>query len=330
MDYKSFPHKELERGMKYWKNPQNGFAVLALHYTADPLKDPEREGAEWYKKEREGTPKSVWQKEYEIDFSTKSGKLIFGPDFCDFNPGHHFIDSFDVKGEHLLSLDFGQRNPTCALVGVYSDEGILYIIDEYYKPAIPSVSSREMFEKFAYLFKKTEEEMKSLSIDAKRDLADELFQIKVIDPTTRAKNRVKKEYGEEVEYSVIEDFYDNGWDFMPGSNHVDAGITRIREYFQIRNNGLSNLYIFRDKCPNLMRELSNYRYKELSETQDKGLNEPEKPVKKNDHGPDALKYMVLTRPARPEAPKRKLSIIEKDIRKFIRPDISIENSWDVD
>lgn len=229
-----------------------------------------------------------------------------------------------------MSLDFGQRNPTCALVGVYTREGILYIIDEYYKPAIPSVSSKEMFLKFSYLFGRTEEEMAKMAIDERRELADNFFQTKVIDPTTRAKNRTKKEYGEEIEYSVLEDFYDNGWDFALASNESDAGITRIREYFQIRKNGLSNLYIFRDKCPNLCRELVNYRYQELGEGQSKKLNEPEKPVKKNDHGPDSLKYLILTRPARPESPRKKLSVIEKDILKIIKPDISIENSWDID
>jgi len=328
MNYKQLPHKEITRGMKFWRNPNNNFSVLALHYTADPKKDPERDGKEWYNKEREGTPKAVWNKEYEIDFTTKSGKLVFGPDYCDFNPGHHFIDSFNVKGENIISLDFGQQNPTAALVGVYTKEGILYIVDEYYKPAIPSVSSREMFDKFSYLFSR--EEIDAMTIDEKRDLANDFFQIRVIDPTTRAKNRVKKEYGEEIEFSVLEDFYDNGWDFELGSNNVDAGITRIREYFQIRNNNISNLYIFKDKCPNLCRELVGYKYKELGEGQGRTMNHPEKPVKKDDHTIDALKYMIMTRPARPEPPKKKLTTIQKDIRNLIKPSVSIEQSWDID
>ncbi len=326
MNYKQLQHKEKIRGIKFWRNPNNKFSVLALHYTADPEKDPERDGLEWYKKEKEGTPKSVWDKEYEIDFSTKSGKLVFGPDYCDFNPGHHFIDSFNVSGEYLISLDFGQQNPTAGLIGIYTKDGILYIIDEYYKPAIPSVSSREMFEKFSYLFKKTPEEIEKMDMDERRDLADSFFQVKVIDPTTRAKNRVKKEYGEETEFSVLEDFYDNGWDFELGSNNVDAGITRIREYFQIREGGISNLYIFKDKCPNLCRELVTYKYKELPEGSERNLNQPEKPVKKDDHAVDSLKYLIMTRPSRPEAPKKKLSIIEQDIKNLIKPSASIDHS----
>lgn len=59
MDYNQFQGKEVIRGIKLWKNPGNNFHVLALHYTADPEKDPERDGAEWYKKEKDGTPKAV-------------------------------------------------------------------------------------------------------------------------------------------------------------------------------------------------------------------------------------------------------------------------------
>jgi len=59
MDYSKITHKEIIRGMKFWKNPGNGFAVLATHYTADPDKDPERDGREWYENERAGSRKNM-------------------------------------------------------------------------------------------------------------------------------------------------------------------------------------------------------------------------------------------------------------------------------
>lgn len=97
MNYENLPHPEIIKGIKTWKNTKNKFTVVALHYTADPEKDPDREGKEWYDKEKSGTPKATWDKEYEIDFSTKSGKLVYGPDFCDFNPGFHFIESRHIN-----------------------------------------------------------------------------------------------------------------------------------------------------------------------------------------------------------------------------------------
>lgn len=326
MSYKDVNKPEKIKGLKYWNNKENRFAVAMLHYSADPEKDPDREGMDWVENEKRGTPKYTWEKEYEIDFRTKSGKLIFGPEFCDFDPKVHFINSFELPEplELILSLDFGQRNPTCALVGAFTKENKLFIIDEYYKPALPSVSSREMFKQFEYLMGKS---LDGLSIREKRDVANLAFSIKVIDPTTSSKNRSKVKFGEEIQYSILEEFEDNGWDFELGQNDVNAGITRIREYFKIDENGESNLYIFKDKCPNLCRELQNYRYKEYKEFMGRFKNESEEPVKKDDHGPDALKYMILTQPQAPkEAPKPKTRI-QKDIENLLKP--KVENDWDI-
>lgn len=321
MNYTEVEQPELVRGIKYWKNEHNKFNILMLHYTADPEKDPERLGKEWYEKEKEVTPRVVWEKEYEINFSTKSGELVFGEKFCDFRKDIHLIDSFDIKSQNIeliMSLDFGQRNPTAALIGAVDMSGTVYIVDEYYKPAIPSVSSKEMFEKFRHWIPGYRD---GLSIDTKRELADNAFQIKVIDPTTSHKNKTKVIEGEEIEYSVIEDFYDNGWDFEKGKNDFDAGITRIREYMALDKDLNSKFYIFKDKCPHLVKELTNYRYKENTETTDKTNNEPEKPVKKNDHAVDSLRYMMMTRPNKPMVPKQKETMIQKDIRKMTAPKI---------
>ena len=319
--------QEIIKGLKYWKNAKNKFNVVMLHYRSDPLKDPKRQGKEWYEKEKQGTLKIDWLKEYEIDFLTKSGKLIFGSEFCDFDPKVHFINSFELPEpyELLMSLDFGQRNPTGTLVGVWTENNVLYIIDEYYKPALPSVSSREMFKEFEYLMGGLE----GKSLSEKRTIAINTFQIRVIDPSTKAKNRVKKQGYEEIPYSIIEEFYDHGWDFELANNDVNAGITRIREYFQLDSDNKAHLYIFKDKCPYLCWELQNYRYKELTEIQEKTRNAPEEPVKKNDHLMDALRYLIMTRPYDPKKVKKPLTRIQKDIENLLRPKI-ISNDWDDD
>lgn len=300
-----------------------------IHYTADPKKDPERDWKEWYEAEKTWMPKAKWNKEYEIDFTTKSGKLIFWSEYCDFNPGTHFIDSFNVKWELIFSLDFGQSNPNAWLVGCYDKHWVLYIIDEYYKPAIPSVASRELFEQFAPMFWKTTEEVKLMDEDARRNMADNTFQIKVVDPTTRSKNRTKVIDWEEIQYSIKEDFYDHGWDFELGNNDWDASITRIREYLQLDKNGKAHLYIFKDKCPNLCWELQKYKYKEFSEGQQRQQNESERPIKKNDHAVDSLRYLIMTRPNKPIVPKQTLTVIQKDIAKLLKPE-NIEILWNND
>lgn len=280
--YKDVQKDELETGIRLWKNDKNKFTVLMLHYSADPKKDPAREGAKWLDNEKEGFSEAKWNKEYEIDFTTKAGKLIFGAQFCDFDKNVHLIKSFELPEpiELLLSLDFGQRNPTAALVGAWTTDNRLYIIDEYYKPGVPSRTSGEMIKKFDYLLPGIEE---TESYSQKRRIIDVAFDIKVIDPTTSSKNRAKVIEGEEIEYSVKEEFYDRGFDFSLGANNVDSSITRIREYMNIDASGKPRLYIFQDKCPNLCWELQNYRYKELTEATKRIKNKPEEPVKKDDH-----------------------------------------------
>ena len=127
-------------------------------------------------------------------------------------------------------------------------------------------------------------------------MAYNTFQIRVIDPSTTSKNRAKIKEGEEIQYSIIEEFYDHGWDFEPGINDVNSGITRMREYMQIDSEGETKLYIFKDKCPNLCLEMQNWRYREYSDHLQRQKNDSEEPVKKNDHAVDALRYIIQTRP----------------------------------
>ena len=105
---------ELIRGLKYRKN-NNGYAVLELKYTADPDKDPERNGAEWYKNAKEGMSSDEWEQEYEINYQIKIGKRVF-PDFTEksickliYNP-HKPL---------LIGWDFGLgRRQFCSLNGM--------------------------------------------------------------------------------------------------------------------------------------------------------------------------------------------------------------------
>ena len=186
MKFEDFRKPEVIPGLKFWKNEKNKFNIAMLHYTADEKKDPKREGKEWYEKEREGTLKATWEKEYEIDFTTKSGKLVYGPDYCDFNPDIHFINSFEwpEPAELMISLDFGQRNPTAALIGVWTTDQVLYIVDEYYNPALPSVSSREMFKQFHYLF--PQYDLNTRSYRQKREQKEFSASRRWLRPETRA------------------------------------------------------------------------------------------------------------------------------------------------
>ena len=65
-------------------------------------------------------------------------------------------------------------------------------------------------------------------------------------------------------------------------NNVDVGISKLKSFFK-------NDLIYVDKsCVNLIKELESYRYERRHQENDYS----ERPVKKNDHACDALRYSI--------------------------------------
>jgi hypothetical protein len=70
-----------QEGLTLTHNPKNAFAVLRLHYTCDPAKNPNTpEGAKWLEEIKKGKSLNEWQREFEIDFLSHIGKRVC-PDF---------------------------------------------------------------------------------------------------------------------------------------------------------------------------------------------------------------------------------------------------------
>jgi hypothetical protein len=68
--------KELMPGLRLWRNPKNGFAVLRVHYTADE----DKRTLEWVKAAKTGTSIMDWNREMEINFEQSRAKRAF-PDY---------------------------------------------------------------------------------------------------------------------------------------------------------------------------------------------------------------------------------------------------------
>ena len=71
---------------------------------------------------------------------------------------------------------------------------------------------------------------------------------------------------------------------MPANNDVLQGIDKVNQYF--RNNQIK----ISKKCVSLIRELGEYKWKELKPGSVR--NEYEEPQKVNDHACDSLRYMI--------------------------------------
>lgn len=77
------PAKSPMEGVLVWKNPENEFLVIDLHYTANPAK----RGAEFREGLKKTLPAKTFRMEYEKSWETFDGRPV---EYCeDFNPDLH-------------------------------------------------------------------------------------------------------------------------------------------------------------------------------------------------------------------------------------------------
>ena len=153
-----------------------------------------------------------------------------------------------------IIADYGYRNPTAVLFAATDYDGVTRIYDEYYEPGklISEVS------------------------DVIKSMPDYRTATKLIDPSTRNRQRDG--------YSVWDEFAQNGVYFQPANNDVIQGINRVNELFK------RGVLLICSNCVNLLNEIGGYKWQALKVGTQR--NEPEQPIKKDDHACDALRYLV--------------------------------------
>jgi phage terminase large subunit-like protein len=121
------------------------------------------------------------------------------------------------------------------------------------------------------------------------DLTLERFEVTprwwVIDPAARNKNN-------QTGRSDQMEFADHGIFTSPGQNAVRPGINRVKERLRA-----SKFRVTAD-CPETISEFRKYRW--AAQRKSEG-DAAEKPVKRDDHLLDALRYLVMSRPLQPVA-----------------------------
>lgn len=182
------------------------------------------------------------------------------------------IDDFPIPKdwERGISLDHGLRNPTAVTYLAIDDvKGIAYMYLEYYKP-------NTLVPQHAEAIKPKIEEIPAGKI-----------RHMVIDPSARNKS-------DPVNGKSVQSLYaDYDLFFQPGNNEIEAGILRVNSYIE-----RGKLKIFRS-CVNTIKEGLNYKFPEIT-MDDTNKNLDEKPVKKDDHAMDSLRYNIMRLPEDPE------------------------------
>ena len=162
-------------------------------------------------------------------------------------------------------LDHGFRNPTAFYLIAYDNEGRMVVFYEYYHTE--RLVSENALAILSYI------NQLGISVD-----------YIVADPSTRNTDPI-------TGTSIQMEYAEVGIYLSMGNNEVKAGIDRMAN--MLRTN---KLFITKD-CPKLIWELSRYRWDKFLTGKIAGRNNlKESPIKKDDHGLDAVRYAIMSRP----------------------------------
>jgi len=180
----------------------------------------------------------------------------------------HNLQKFLPGWGHFTCMDHGLANPTVFLFCAYNTAGKIIVYDELY------ISGKE----------------KRLISDNAEKYLERLENLGVTpvycvgDPNIQNRNAI-------TGTSVQSEYADHGVFISLGNNDVDAGIGRVQDLFG------SRMLFISDRCVETNKERKGYRWdRHMSSKIASRRNLKEKPLKRNDHAMDALRYGVMSRP----------------------------------
>lgn len=279
--------REMMRGVVA-KRAQQGL-VFRVHYSADPARDP-AVNPKWVEEERKKyTSQSKWDREQEIVHEAGGGERLFAEVLTKWeekiliDPESGWEPSPHWK--RVGGFDHGKANPTAALTAAMDQDGVLYILGEYYQPGLspkqhrPHLASLNGFlgaEAYAdpSIFYKSQAQ----SDGTFKAIADLYFE-EGITNLVRAPNNNELTGMEKILKHWL---------------NLDSRMPTLRIVCPrgLRNISGPDYGVHNDGCPNLLWELRRARREELSAVQLVNKNPSERIVDKDNHLRDALKYMV--------------------------------------
>ena len=204
--------------------------------------------------EKDGTL-STFLQEYELEFRSVQGAV-----YPTFNRDLHIIKPADVPEDlsYYGAIDFGWHTTAFLLVGIDKDQN-WYVVDEVYGK---------------------ERTLNDLIPEIKNKIGENRVVLIAADPANRDAIEVLIKEGLPV-YGV-----------KKNNQSISTGISLINNLLkprlQLIGKPKPSIY-FSKVCKNLTYEMEVYKYPE--EKVDR--NPSDIPMKENDHGPDALRYLVL-------------------------------------
>lgn len=215
----------------------------------------------------------------EVRKARKEGRFVHfaGLIYNDFKKAEHVMVPTDENGE-MRTRPFEGREDVNITVGIdpgLNRTAVIWVAQD-------SKGYKEVFEELFTTDWTIEEICKKIhEINTYHGVAPNQY---IIDP--HAKDR-SKQSGK----SDQSQFHRHGIYVILGTNKVPAGIDAVKE--ELRNNRLR----IHAGCRNLIHEFERYRWKEQPRSGEDRA-EPQ-PIKKDDHGLDALRYVIMFHPPTP-------------------------------
>lgn len=293
-------HKGVQAGIS-----AEGVQVVRIHYSADPLKDPDTaHGAEWLQRELEGYRGKTdprWRKEMEIDFDAHGGQLLF-PYLLE-NEQYIYVPPVEIRGMKLCAgLDYGTRNPSAFEVLSVDYDGNVQVIWEYYEPPKKPDESDDQF--------RSRKGYKVLSAAIK---ACPYFSKKLpiyADPSLW--NKTQESADPKGLKSMADLFIQEGVFISQGRRGRDFACFEKLDSKAWEKPKKPMLTIMRN-CKWLWWELQRLRFADFSATVMINKNLQEKIVDKDNHAWDALKYPLMSIPQFTEQPVPRISSHDRRI-----------------
>lgn len=211
---------------------------------------------------------------------------VAGAVYTEFDENVHVIQPFDLPPEwqDRLSIDPGLNNPLSCHWYAVDYDGNVYVVAEHYAQGLSCAEHCD---------------------EIKRKSAELGWHTDGFGRVSALIDSAANQHTLGAQKSVAELFADNG---VLVDTHVVkemySGINRVKQYLML--GGKPHLFIFAS-CVNLIRELKAYRW-----------GNDDRPVKRDDHCLDELRYYLMSRPVPPVPPKKEKSIVELDKERLMR------------
>src|ERR1019366_7444367 len=265
---KPFLFDQSDENSRFYRDEQDRFEL----FEADVEQNRKNLPPGWIDEQTRTHAKSWVQRFLRGSWDIKGGAV-----YEDFDPDIHGIASFKIPAHwaRFISLDWGTNHPCAVHWGAVDEQSNLYVYDEYF--AAGQIVSQG-----------AEEIHKKTKMHNAAPRADEFGGLIVwMDPSTNQHHGVD-------DRTIMDEFRNHQVYGVNANNIVDAGINKVQD--RLKHDAEAkppikpSLFIFKDKCPNLIQGMKVYIWQPANS---QGISSG-RPVKKDDDAVDSLRYLVMS------------------------------------